>query len=146
MSLAKCLIDFPVDPDDLAKIKSLIKDGDEGKAVEKFARQLDKELSGLRKQLIDKGHGVEAPLPKSIESPAKTPLTAEMKRMVSESNDEGFDPETGTHDLEPEIDLLREQNALMPDEVAALKAADETHEAVGAWEEVMNLASFCVKR
>lgn len=68
MSLAKCLIDFPVDPDDLAKIKRLIgKSGDEAKAVQAFAKTLDNELGGLRKQLVQKGHDVEAPVATRID-------------------------------------------------------------------------------
>lgn len=145
MSLAKCLIDFPVDPDDLAKIKSLIgKSGDEAKAVEKFAARLDKELDGLRKQLLNKGYDVEAPLPAVIAAPGKPHLTAEMKRTISEANEEGFDPEANTNDLDLDIASLRNQDAITPDEELALAAADETHAAVNAWEEVMAVARTCV--
>lgn len=73
MSLAKCLVDFPVGEEDLAAIRKLMgKSKDEAGAVETFARSLEKDLDGLRKQLADKGHDVEPSLPMAA-APANAP-------------------------------------------------------------------------
>jgi hypothetical protein len=76
--------------------------------------------------------------------PGPDPEQAQIDRTIADAKEEGFDPETGEHDLEPDIDLLRNQEALTADEEAALAAADETYEAVDAWQKVMAVAQSCV--
>lgn len=76
--------------------------------------------------------------------PGPDPEQAQIDRAIADAKEEGFDPETGEHDLEPDIDLLRNQEALTADEEAALAAADETYEAVDAWQKVMAVAQSCV--
>ncbi len=69
---------------------------------------------------------------------------AQIARMVADAKQEGFDPETGTHDLEDDIAFIREQGLLDADEVKALKAADETYDGAAGWQDVMNVAIKCV--
>ncbi len=76
--------------------------------------------------------------------PNTDPERAAIDRTIADAKEEGFDPETGTHDLEDDIKMLREQEALTPEEEAALSAADETYQAATAWEKVMNVAQSCV--
>ncbi|MBA2690491.1 MAG: hypothetical protein H0U63_06795 [Burkholderiales bacterium] len=225
MSLAKCLIDFPVGDEDLAAIRKLMgKSKDETKAVEKFARSLEKDLEGLRKQLADKGYDVEpGPIAPSSEPGAEgkpqliipgaeqasdaamaqrsadAPLrpTAPQKGMetglfgdeqfqsdmfsgqravsyslpvqvtlspgftealsrvdakgpdpiareIAAAKREGFDPQTGVHDLADDLASLREQGVLTPEEEAELKIADANFDAAVAWEDVMQVARNCV--
>ena len=61
MSLAKCLIKFPIDSDDLDAIKGMVKDyKNESMAIEAFSKNLSDELEGLRGQLTKAGHDVIA--------------------------------------------------------------------------------------
>lgn len=72
------------------------------------------------------------------------PEKALIDRIVSDAREEGFDPETGSHELEAEIEAMRAQGVLTPEEDAALKASDETYQAATAWEDVMTVARNCV--
>lgn len=72
------------------------------------------------------------------------PEQAALDRAIADAKEEGFDPETGEHDLEPDVDSLRAQEALTADEEQALAAADETFQAVEAWQKVMAVAQSCV--
>jgi len=72
------------------------------------------------------------------------PEQAALDRAIADAKEEGFDPETGKHDLEPDVDSLRAQEALTADEEQALAAADETFQAVEAWQKVMAVAQSCV--
>lgn len=73
-----------------------------------------------------------------------TDESAQIARMVEDAKQEGFDPETGTHDLEDDIAFIREQGLLEDDELKALKAADETYDGAAGWQDVMNVAIKCV--
>jgi hypothetical protein len=75
---------------------------------------------------------------------AADPEKALIDRIVSDAREEGFDPETGSHELEAEIEAMRAQGVLTPEEDAALKASDETYQAATAWEDVMTVARNCV--
>jgi ddrB-like ParB superfamily domain len=62
---------------------------------------------------------------------------------IKQAKAEGFDPILNTNDHELDMQSLRHQGLLTPEDEAALKAADETHDTVGAWEDVMNAAREC---
>jgi GNAT superfamily N-acetyltransferase len=64
-------------------------------------------------------------------------------KAIQEAKAEGFDPVANTNDHELDIVALRDQGLLTKEDEAMLKAADETHAAVGAWEDVMNVAREC---
>ena len=69
--------------------------------------------------------------------------TPELKRMVEQAKAEGFDPETNTSDLDTDMDILRQLDALTEEEAAALAAADETFTAAEAWGDVAEQLIAC---
>lgn len=79
-------------------------------------------------------------------NPDADPEQAAIDRAVADAKEEGFDPETGEHDLEPDIESLRNQEFLTAEEETALAAADETFAAVEAWEKTMNAIRTCALR
>ena len=84
--------------------------------------------------LLDAYKAVDA-FPKE-HPPAKAQLPDAVKA-------EGLDPATGGHDLEADIDIMRELGALKPEDEAALKAADETFDAASAWDDVVTQLITC---
>jgi hypothetical protein len=72
------------------------------------------------------------------------PEQAVIDRAIADAKEEGFDPETGEHDLELDVESLRNQEFLTDEEEQALAAADETFAAVEAWEKAMDVARTCV--
>lgn len=72
------------------------------------------------------------------------PVSDIAARAIEDAKLEGFDPETGQHDLQDEINMLKEQGVLTPEDVEALKAADDNFASATAWEDVMQVARNCV--
>jgi hypothetical protein len=143
MSLLKCLVSFPIDAADLEQVRRIMSDagGNEAAGIKSHADTLASELEGLRKQLSEKGHDVGL---KPSEPTAEVKITdPEIKQAVNDAKAEGFDPISNTNDHELDMQSLRDQGLLTPEDEAALKAADETHDTVGAWEDVMNAAREC---
>jgi uncharacterized protein (DUF2164 family) len=69
--------------------------------------------------------------------------TPEQARMIESAKAEGLDPETGGHDLETDLDILRARGVITEAEEAALKAADETYDAATAWGDVAAQVLTC---
>jgi hypothetical protein len=69
--------------------------------------------------------------------------TPEVKRLVEQAKAEGFDPEAGTTDLDIDIDIMRQRDALTEEEAAALAAAAETFKAAEAWGDVAEQLIAC---
>lgn len=67
----------------------------------------------------------------------------EIAAAVKSAKAEGFDPETGKHDLEDDLQILREREALTPEDEEALKAADETFKGAEAYSDALSKFLAC---
>jgi hypothetical protein len=82
-----------------------------------------------------------------VEANVKVPANPEqaaMDRAIADAKDQGFDPETGSHDLELDVQAMRDQGALTAEDEQAIAASDETYKGATGWEEVMQFARSCV--
>lgn len=68
---------------------------------------------------------------------------AEIARLEASAKAEGLDAQTGQHDLESDMQILEATDRLLPEDKAALKAADATYQAATAWGEALDSVLRC---
>lgn len=83
---------------------------------------------------------------KKVENNHKPAPSDSVPQAIADAKEEGFNPVTNENDLELDIQAMRNEGLLTPEDEAALAAADETHGAATAWEDVMTVAKSCFIR